>query len=83
LRGDGTRWRCINEGACLIARLYFIDVTPFSARQDAQWIRYIDLLYLHIWDGTTPVEEILRAIVLSLAPRPRQIDMAVICHEPL
>ena len=22
---------------------------------------YIDLLYLHIWDGTTPVEEILRA----------------------
>jgi aryl-alcohol dehydrogenase-like predicted oxidoreductase len=23
---------------------------------------YIDLLYLHIWDGTTPVEEILRAM---------------------
>jgi aryl-alcohol dehydrogenase-like predicted oxidoreductase len=23
---------------------------------------YIDLLYLHVWDGTTPVEEILRAM---------------------
>lgn len=23
---------------------------------------YIDLLYLHLWDGTTPVEEILRAM---------------------
>jgi len=23
---------------------------------------YIDLLYLHIWDGTTPIEEILRAM---------------------
>jgi aryl-alcohol dehydrogenase-like predicted oxidoreductase len=23
---------------------------------------YVDLLYLHIWDGTTPVEEILRAM---------------------
>src|SRR4030088_1568410 len=23
---------------------------------------YIDLLYLHIWDGTTPVEEVLRAM---------------------
>jgi aryl-alcohol dehydrogenase-like predicted oxidoreductase len=23
---------------------------------------YIDLLYLHIWDGTTPVEEIIRAM---------------------
>jgi aryl-alcohol dehydrogenase-like predicted oxidoreductase len=23
---------------------------------------YIDLLYLHIWDGTTPVEEILRTM---------------------
>ena len=23
---------------------------------------YIDLLYLHVWDGTTPVEEILRAL---------------------
>jgi aryl-alcohol dehydrogenase-like predicted oxidoreductase len=25
-------------------------------------IDHIDLLYLHIWDGTTPVEEILRAL---------------------
>ena len=23
---------------------------------------YIDLLYLHVWDGTTPVEEVMRAI---------------------
>lgn len=23
---------------------------------------YIDLLYLHVWDGTTPVEEVLRAM---------------------
>src|SRR3979411_1912930 len=23
---------------------------------------YIDLLYLHIWDGTTPIEEMLRAM---------------------
>jgi len=23
---------------------------------------YIDLLYLHIWDGTTPVEEVMRAL---------------------
>jgi len=23
---------------------------------------YIDLLYLHVWDGTTPIEEILRAM---------------------
>ncbi len=22
---------------------------------------YLDLLYLHAWDGTTPVEEVLRA----------------------
>ena len=25
-------------------------------------IDYIDLLYLHVWDGTTPVEEILRGL---------------------
>jgi aryl-alcohol dehydrogenase-like predicted oxidoreductase len=23
---------------------------------------YIDLLYLHIWDGATPIEEMLRAM---------------------
>lgn len=23
---------------------------------------YIDLLYLHMWDGTTPVQEVLRAM---------------------
>src|SRR5258705_13791221 len=27
---------------------------------------YIDLLYLHIWDGTTPVEEILRAMAFRM-----------------
>jgi aryl-alcohol dehydrogenase-like predicted oxidoreductase len=35
-----------------------------SVEQSLRRLRteYIDLLYLHIWDGTTPVEEILRAM---------------------
>jgi aryl-alcohol dehydrogenase-like predicted oxidoreductase len=35
-----------------------------SVEQSLRRLRsdYIDLLYLHIWDGTTPVEEIVRAM---------------------
>jgi aryl-alcohol dehydrogenase-like predicted oxidoreductase len=41
---------------------------------------YIDLLYLHIWDGTTPVEEVLRA--MDDLVRAGKVLYVGICNTP-